>query len=418
MTEDLRASLEQIALGAARALPPVEVPTLRRRLRRRRAVRRTVGVTAALVAATSVGAAAVALGALPGPGPVAPAEPTVQASPSPSPSATAVPEPRPTTPVAGWVPGGAPCGTTDVPALRESATVEVQGAVTAGDLDPTSAMFQPAAGGADLYVDVATTTEVPGQPAGDGTSHLQLLLLDETGTVAFWNDPARQLPQIQAADGSGVFSLFGLYDAVDCRTGQPLDGTYRVIASDADETVELAPVALGSAAGSDGASTRSRVEWSGTPPCGEPLPPATAELVADPDLVVALDPGVRLDDVPRAGLHAGATVTSAGGHLAGRVPQALRAFLVDTTGTVVSDVRTISAATGADTGTTFGVGAGGSFTAEVFQWFNGCSGAGPLGAGTYDLYVLDQVVATDDSGRSAPRTVAGGPFEVTLTGTW
>ncbi|TKR22309.1 hypothetical protein FA014_17155, partial [Cellulomonas hominis] len=62
MSEDLHAGLAEIAVGAARAFRTPPVADLRRRVRRRRAVRRTAGMAAVLVAATSVGAAALALG--------------------------------------------------------------------------------------------------------------------------------------------------------------------------------------------------------------------------------------------------------------------------------------------------------------------------------------------------------------------
>ncbi|WP_158370337.1 hypothetical protein [Cellulosimicrobium cellulans] len=416
MSEDLRAGLAEIAVGAARVLRTPPVADLRRRVRRRRAVRRTAGVAAALVAATSVGAAALALGAVPGPSPVAPARPTSSASPSPSPSAT------PTTatgPVAGWVPGTEPCGTAPAVQLHDSAVVEVQGAVVPGAFDVPAAAFRGGAGDTTLFLNLQTTSDRPGEPAGDGTSDLRVLLLDETGTVAFWNEPGRELPQVESTTSPGTFSPSWLYPALDCRTGRPLSGTFRVIASDADETVELAPVALGDAFDAVAAARTAEQavqRYQDRPVCGQPLPDAWRRAAADPDLVASFGPEGAPTRIGSAGLHVPVTLTATRAGLEGLVPQGLRAVLVDDSGTVVTGPDGFSVVDGALTGTPFAVEPGGAFASEVFQWWSGCPEppwAQPT-AGDYDLYVLDTVAATDADGRTAPRTVAGGPFRVTF----
>lgn len=417
MTDDLRASLEQIATGAARALPPVEVHTVRRRVRRLRAARRSAGAAAVLVVVTAVAAGAVTLGGTPGPAEIAPADPTVTTEPSASPAA--VPSPQPTTSVAGWQPWGEPCGAIPSVELRESATLEVQGAIVPGFLDRSTASFDPAADGDVLFVDVETTSETPGLAAVGGTG-TQVLLLDGSGAVVLWNDGPQAIPQIDATDGSGRSSLSWLFESRDCRTGRPLDGTYRVIATDGDETVELAPLHLGSAAGP--ADEIVGVGWNLQPTCGAVLADEALvqEALADPDLRATFGPEVALDDVRVAGLHAPVTLTAGTGPLHGRVPQGLRAFLVDAAGTVVSETQLPEAAGGATLATPFDVVTGGSFGSEVYQWFQQCAtpGTAPLLAGTYDLYVLDGVLATDATGTLAERTIAGGPFPITLTGTW
>jgi hypothetical protein len=423
MTDDLRASLEQIASGAARALPPVEVHTVRRRLRRLRTLHRSAGVAGVLLVVSAVGAGAVTLGGATGPAELGAAElgaadPTATTGPSASASATE-PAPPSTTPAADQAPWGEPCGAVPAVELRDSATLEIQGAVHPGFLDRTTAVFDYAADGDVLLLDVATTTETPGL-AADGSTGVRVLVLDDTGTVVLWNDTAHAIPTIDAADGSGMSSLSWLFESRDCRTGQPLDGTYRVLASDGDETVDLAPLHLGSAAGP--ADELVGVGRAIQPTCGAVLADEALaqQALADPDLRVSFGTGAALDGVQIAGLHAPVTLTATDGPLRGRVPQGLRAFLVDDAGTVVSETRLPWAPSGATWATPFDVDAGGSFGSEVFQWFQQCAtpGSTPLVAGTYDLYVLDGVVATDASGDLAERTVAGGPFPITLTGTW
>lgn len=412
MTDDLRASLEQIARAAARAMTPVDETTVRRRLRRTRAARRTAGATAALVLVTAVGAGAATLGG--GAGVAPPAAPAASGTPTP----TATPSPEATGPqggpVAGWAPWGGICGSTPEVTLADSATLEVQGSVVAGDLDRSTALFHPAADGDVVLFDVATTTETPGLPAS-GSTGLQVLVLDASGAVVLWNDIDHAIPQVDGGDGTT--SLSWLFEARDCRTGQPLDGTYRVVGTDGDETVDLAPLALGTAATTDGRSTVAgdRVE---PPACGSPLPEETRALLGAPDLVAATDPGAPLTGLSTAGVHVPVTLTASRTALEGAVPQGLRAFLVDADGVVATGAGVPNAASGAVLAATFSVTPGESFGSEVFQWFSPCPGEPPLTAGAYDLYVLDSVLATDATGERAWRTVAGGPFPVTLTGEW
>jgi hypothetical protein len=311
--------------------------------------------------------------------------------------------------VPGWVAGGTPCGAAYRLEPVDDPEIEVQGGVVIGTLDRATAGFAPDPDGTTLFVDVSTTSEVPGLPAGgDGLAHLTTMLLDDNGDVAFWSDPARQIPQFQATEDAHSSSMYGLYDAVDCRTGRPLTGTYRAVAVDegGPETVELAPVTFGAV------GTRLPASFADSlPVCGQPVPDVTA------DLTVALDPRVSLDGVDAAGLHAPVTVTAAGpGRLEGRVPQALRAVLVDDQGLVLTQAFDVVVGRH-DSGATFDVAAGESFPAEVFQWFTPCTPTtttGSIARGSYELYVYDTVLADDGSGAPAPRTLVGGPFPITL----
>jgi hypothetical protein len=65
----------------------------------------------------------------------------------------------------------------------------------------------------------------------------------------------------------------------------------------------------------------------------------------------------------------------------------------------------------------FEVRPGGSFPAQVFEWFRTCippNNSGYAAPGTYDLYVYDTVAGQDDFGRTVPLLAAGGPFPITL----
>lgn len=401
MSTDVRNALDEIAAQAQGAVRAVDLDRLRSRVRRRRtqgAVVRSVGGLAV------VGVVAASLTLL-GDGPVpAPAEvPVATATPTPS----TTPSAGPTTALPGWVPGGAPCGSVFALEPVDHPELEVQGSVMIGTLDRQTAMFGPDPAGSGVYLNVFTTSEVPGQPAGgDGTSDLTTVLVDDEGTVAFWSDPARLTPRVESADGQGS-SVSNLYDAVDCRTGRPLVGTYRVFAHEANgpETVELAPVTFGPN------GTRPPNPFLDVlPVCGQPVPDVVR------DFTVALDPAVVLDDVDDAGLHLPVTVTSADpGRLRGRVPQSLHAVLVDADGIVVTEAfdRLVGRH---DSGAAFDVRTGGSFPAEVFTWFRPCgpTPTGTVGSGAYDLYVYDVFLADDGSGVPTPRTAAGGPFPLTV----
>lgn len=413
MSRDLGRALHDITDHAGRAAGALDVERLRARSRRRRTrtvTARSVGALAAVGAvvatATLAGGRSAPLPAdLPVPGP------TVTASPEASPS---TPAPQPTTPVAGWVPGGAPCGVLFRAQTTDSPEIEVQGGVVVGTLDRATAGFRADPAGSQVFVDVLTTSEVPGLPAGDGLSRLTTMLVAPDDTVVFWDDPARELPQAEATDGSGASSMYGLYDAVDCRTGRPLTGTYRAFASDAGgpEMVELAPVTFGPDATAPVEGLDELL-----PVCGEPAPPGLLAGTVAADFTVSLDPGVALDRVRAAGLHVPVTVTATGpDRLSGRVPQSLRAVLVDADGVVVTHAvdpmqRRF------DSGATFDTGPGESFPAELFQWFSSCpapDAAGDTPPGSYDLVVYDVLVADDSTGKAAPRVAVGGPFPITL----
>jgi hypothetical protein len=288
--------------------------------------------------------------------------------------------------------------------------IEVQGGVVVGTLDRQTAAFGADPAGSTVFLNVFTTSHVPGVGADLNTpSGLTTVLVDDSGTVAFWSDESRMTPQFQAAAGQGM-SMYSMWDAVDCRTGRPLVGTYRAFAHEAGgpETVELAPVTFGPD-GRDGAGLPDPFV-DRLPVCGQPVPDVA------PDFTVALDPSVSLDRVSDGGLHAPVTVTrTGGGPLQGRVPQSMHAVLVDD-GVVVT--RADDPISGRfDSGATFDVTAGESFPAEVFQWFSQCTPTTDSGwaePGTYDLYVYDVFVADDGSGVPAPRTAVGGPFPITI----
>ena len=316
---------------------------------------------------------------------------------------------------------GTPCGTAFALEETDSPDIEIMGAVDVGTLDPETGSFEVGGGtgpGSTLWVEVGTTSDVPEGPWDDyHRSSVTTMLVDPDGTVAFWTDPERQL-QGEATDGSGATWQDGLYDAVDCRTGRPLTGTYRAYATTTTdgtgggETLELAPVSFELGAFQLAGQWPDRV-----PACGQPAP---ADLLAgevDADFDVTLDPGVDLEDV-RRGLHVDVTVTATGtDQLTGRVPQALHALLVDRDGMVVSRLYDPTRDE-FDSGATFDVSQGESFSAEVYQWFSSCPDPDRyenVRAGTYDLYVYTVILASTcpDCG-PAPRVAVGGPFPITL----
>jgi hypothetical protein len=306
----------------------------------------------------------------------------------------------------------------------DSPDIEIMGGVFVGTLDPDpeTGGFEFGGGtapGSTLYVDVGTTSDVPEGPWDDlHRSSVTTMLVAPDGTVAFWTDPEKQL-QGEATDGSWATWQDGLYDAVDCRTGRSLTGTYRAYATtttdgtDGGETLELAPVSFELGSGQAWAG-----QWPDrVPACGRPAP---ADLLAgevDADFDVTLGPGVDLNEV-RRGIHVDATVTATGtDQLTGRVPQALHALLVDRDGMVVSRLYDPSRFE-FDSGATFDVGQGESFPAEVYQWFSSCLGPDryeSIRAGTYDLYVYTVILAATcpDCG-PGPKVAVGGPFPITL----
>ena len=394
MSMDLGRALRDITAGAAVATRPVDVDRARSRVRRRR----TQGVALRSVGGLAVVGAVVTAVALVGgriPADVSPVAPVVSSTSD-----------------------GTLCGTAFAMDETDAPDIEVVGAVVAGTLDPESGAFEWGTPGPTLYVDVAVTTDVPrGEFDGGDRSEVRVVLVGPDGTVAFWNDPARQL-RGEATDGSGGTWLDGLYDAVDCRTGRPLTGTYRAFATtatdgtDVGETLELAPVSFELGAG------QLAGQWPDlVPACGRPAPADLLSGVVDADFDVTLDPDVDLEDVQR-GLHVDVTVTATGpDRLTGRVPQTLRAMLVDRDGMVVSRLYDPTR-TEYDSGATFDVGPGESFSAEVYQWFASCPDAdryGNVRGGTYDLYVYTVILASAGPDLSpAPRVAVGGPFPITL----
>ncbi|MDC7120860.1 hypothetical protein OMK64_04870 [Cellulomonas fimi] len=397
MSTDFGRVLREIEADARGAARGVDVDLTRSRVRRRRTqavASRAVGGAAAVGAV--VVAIALAGGRAPTPhGPVHPAG-------TPSTTATVT---------------ASPCGADVALDEVDDPDVEIRGQVVVGTLQPDLSFEDDSAGSA-LHVDVSVTPDVPAGPFDGGDrSDVTTMLVAPDGRVAFWSDPARQISRT-ATDGSGAVSPDGVYDAVDCGTGQPLTGTYRAYATTATngssggETTELAPVVLGPG------DQRWAGQWPDlVPTCGRPAPADLLDGTVDADLTVALDPGADLDDV-RRGLHTGVTVTAAGpGRLTGRVPQALHAVLVDRDGTVVSRVYDPTRQE-YDSGATFDVEPGESFRAEVSQWFATCPDADryqDVAPGSYDLYVYSVLLAAGAPDRSpSPRIAVGGPFPVTL----
>ena len=321
------------------------------------------------------------------------------------------------TPTTSSASGGVRCGTTFALEEIDSPDIEIMGAVFVGTLDLESGGFEFGGGtGSTLYVDVGTTSDVPDGPWDElHRSSVTTMLVGPDGTVAFLTDPARQL-QGEAADGSGGTWPDGLYDAVDCRTGRPLTGTYRAYATtftdggDGGETLELAPVSFELGAFQLAGAWSDRV-----PACGRPAP---ADLLAgevDAVFDVTLAPGVELDEV-RSGIHVEVIVTATGtDELSGRVPQALHAVLVDRDGVVASRLYDPTREE-YDSGATFDVSQGESFPAEVYQWFSSCPDRyGNVSAGTYDLYFYTLISAATCPGCGhGPRVAVGGPFPITL----
>lgn len=228
-SDDLMAELVGVAArqDEQAALDGAEVgqDQTRRGMWRRLAARGAAAATATLLVVAAAVVVATSAGAWRTTTPVVPVG---------SPSLTASPTPT----VTGWVPGAAPCGEVPTVTVTGDPDVPIDGAVTLGRVDPASAGWIGDPRGSVLLVDATVTGVVPG--AVDGS--VVVRLVDESGTVAFWNDPARRRPQVQATENSHFSSLYSLWDAVDCRTGLPLEGSYRVLATAGDLTVELAPM--------------------------------------------------------------------------------------------------------------------------------------------------------------------------------
>ncbi|NCT92152.1 hypothetical protein GXB85_14490 [Cellulomonas sp. APG4] len=424
MRIDLERALEDIAGAAGREADAVPVERVLTRLHRRRAARTTMTSAVGVAAAGSVAVGANALLTAPTP----PAGPATAPAPtaSPAPSADALPAPA-TDLVPGWVPGEAPCGEPFALTPTDGPRVELTGQVLHGGPDAND-LFTPGLGESWALIDVTAVPEVPGQALdteGAPTTGQHTFLVDDAGTVALWDEPTDE-PPIPLKDGTGT-NLAGVRDAVDCRTGQPLAGEYRVFAvhgpgeqpwvagdpgADAEVT-ELAPVVLGVGA-------EQHDPWAvpaGAPVCGEKLDDVLAR-IGEPALRAELDPAA-VASTSEAGVAAPVTLTATGDRVVASAPQHLRAFLVDDDGAVVTGVARQGYASPETIDT-----AQGPFPAEVWQWWDGCQrfdgGARtvdgvPITVGsTYDLYVWDVVDVRTDDGGTRPGTVLGGPWATTI----
>ena len=427
MRIDLERALSDIAHTGQVAASPVPVPRVLQRMHRRRALR-----SVALSAGGPAAATAVPLGgALVFGNPVTeepPAPPATEAAPapSPSPSETALD----TSPVPGWVPGPAPCGEQYAVVPTDSLMLGIEGGVVPGEHSTVTAMFSPGGAETTVNVDVMTTAHTPGQ-AVEGELTMVVRLLDEAGTVALFWPPHDRVPGPgpEATDGSGRTAVTTLADAVDCRTGQPLRGTYRVVAESSVvgtaeipgpavpevEITELAPVTFGAPARTGGPPALPR--------CGEPADPALLDgtLVRDFEVTIdGKDPQAALSlgigQLFRFPLTVTRTDADDAATLSGYVPQALRAALVDSTGTVVSAPLWPTY----PTGQVFDVAPGDTFASGVEDLDGGCvlgdgRTFGPRPGGIYDLYLYDTVEVTAADGTRSARLAVGGPYAVTFT---
>ena len=394
MNMDFGRALRDVTTEAERLTHPVDVGRIQTRIHRRRARRvalQCVGGVA-VIGAVGTGVGLLTSGLL---------EDRRPATPS-------TPAPRVPT-----------CGAEFVLREAHDADVTVHGAVAVGVVDERDGSFQGTSAGDSLYVDVFVEPDGPSGPLDSpDRSAVTTVLVDPRGTVAFRSDPAQQL-ELEATDGSGATALDGLYDAADCRTGAPLDGTYRAYAVATDrstgrsDVIQLAPVSFELGAGQQAGQWPSLV-----PTCGRAAPDDLIAGRAAADFDVALESSAGLDDL-RGGVSVRATVTAATpeGRLVGTVPQSLHAVLVDDDGTVVSQVYDPTRQD-YDSGATFDVGPGESFSAEVYQWFASCPDNGryeTVPAGSYSMYVYSVILAGDGPGTSpAPRIAVGGPYAVTL----
>lgn len=425
MRIDLERALADIAHAAGREAGAVPVDRVLTRLRRRRAARTTVASAVGVAAAGSmaVGANALLVGP-PAPEAPAPQAPAPTGTPAPSTAAPPTPEPAP---VAGWVAGGAPCGSAFTLEPVDGPRVELLGQVLHGGPDDNGA-FTPGLGETWALLDVSTYPEVPGEALdveGAPVTNQHTFLVDESGTVALWDEPS-DAPPIPLKDGTGT-NLAGVRDAVDCRTGRPLAGEYRAIAVhgpgelpwvDGDpgadaEVTELAPVVFGTGA----PQHEPWVVPAGAPSCGEQVADVLAR-IGEPALRADLDPAT-VARTSEAGVAAPVTLTAPRGDVVADAPLRVRAFLVDDEGTVVTSVPRESYASAGTVDT-----ARGPFATELWQWWEGCDRftgdsrtvvGDPLTVGTtYDLYVWEVLDVRTPDGGTRPGTVLGGPYPTTL----
>ncbi|WP_217615238.1 hypothetical protein [Cellulomonas sp. GbtcB1] len=394
MSMDFGRALRDLTTEAERVAHPVDVRRIQTRMHRRRARRVTLQCIGGVAVIGAVGT---------GVGLLADGLPEDHRPALPSTPAPRVPT----------------CGEEFVLSAADHVDFTVHGSVAVGVVDERNGSFQGTSTGDALYVDVFVEPDGPSGPLGaPDRSAVTTVLVDSGGTVAFRSDQAQQL-EFEATDGSGATAVDGLYDAADCRTDAPLDGTYRTYAVGTDprtgrsDVVQLAPVSFELGAGQQAGQWPSLV-----PTCGRAAPDDLIAGRVTADFDVALESSAGLDDL-RGGLSARATVTATTpeGRLVGTVPQTLHAVLVDHDGTVVSQVYDPTRQD-YDSGATFDVGAGESFPAEVYQWFASCPDSGSyetVPSGSYTMYVYSVILASDGPGASpSPKIAVGGPYAVTL----
>lgn len=313
----------------------------------------------------------------------------------------------------GWTPGAAPCGE-QAGTAATSPDPLITGQVAVGTVDRGTAMFTPDPAGKTLVATVSAQTAVaPGSQA-------QALIVADDGTVVFWNDPARAEPGFDATRDTHYSVPSGiLFDAVDCRTGRPLVGTFHALVRNGPDATWLAPITFG--------NSTAVTQPAAPATCGQPLSPEVLAAVRSPDLAVGLDPSPALDDLSRDGVRSAVSLTVTGtgpagaagsadaGNWLGLTPLAVHAFLVDGSGTVVT-VDTPHVGGTYDAAKTFDLPAGGTVSAPLDQTFSTCAadGSAAPAAGDYDLYVYDTVMAGNSLRTNVPLLIGGGPYRVTL----
>lgn len=412
MKLDLEGALHDIAWAATRSAHPVPVDHVRARMRRRRAAATAGATVAGAGAAGAVVLASTTWAASP------PAPEAVRPA-APSADSVATPDPDPS-PVAGWVAGPAPCGETFALAPVDHAYVELVGQATHGSPDERG-WFIPGLGEDWLALRTSVTPDVLGESLDhDGAPEMfqVTVLVDAAGTVAAWDHPDEPIREF--TDGSGTTNAAGLYDAVDCRTGQPLAGEYRVFAVvgegteprvDGDlgplgEVAEYAPLAFG--VGQDqGWTWESSQEWA--PRLGDSLEEALAR-APEPELTVELDTDHL--EVNMAGVSGPAVLRSTDAALTGVVPQHLRAFLVDGQGRISQGVSMGSHPSARELDLADGA------PVEVHQWweltFDQRETTDAVVGAEYDLYVWDVVPAAGPDGVVRDRLALSEPVRVTM----
>ncbi len=338
-------------------------------------------------------------------------------------SATAPIEPTPTaavtseTVLAGWAPGAAPCGE-QAGTATDSPDYTVDGEVEVGTIDRTTAQLTPDPTGSTVWAFASVLPQGHGSSAN--LTYDQVLIVADDGTVVFWNDPARAEPGFTATRDSHFTMPSGiLFDAVDCRTGRSLVGTFHVLVRNGPEATWLTPITFG--------DSTAVTQPAAPATCGQPVSPEVLAAVRSPDLAVGLDPALALDALPRDGVRSTVSLTVTGtgpagpagaadaGSWLGLTPLAVHAFLVDGSGTVVT-VDTPHVGGTYDAAKTFELTTGDSVPAPLDQAFSTCpaDGSAAPAAGDYDLYVYDTVIAGNSLTTDVPLLIGGGPYRVTL----